>query len=42
MMQRMMNGMGGGGGGMPDIGELMNDPTCVSSSSSPLASSAAP
>lgn len=30
MMQRMMNGMGGGGGGaggMPDINELMQDPT---------------
>ncbi|GAA6032252.1 hypothetical protein JCM8097_007146 [Rhodosporidiobolus ruineniae] len=27
MIQQMMNSMGGGGGEMPDIGALMNDPT---------------
>ncbi|GAA5940280.1 hypothetical protein JCM10213_008387 [Rhodosporidiobolus nylandii] len=27
MMQQMMNAMGGGGGGMPDMNALMNDPT---------------
>jgi hypothetical protein len=37
MMQSMMNGMGGGGGGMPDIASLMADPQCVSSL--PLSSS---
>lgn len=26
MLQQMMSGMGGGGGGMPDMSALLNDP----------------